>query len=85
MIGPPIFRQLLTIPIVSNWETEGEYDLPIRAIAWIGRAPVTISNLDRDLSMPLKSLSSDQPPGWNDAYETDHMKKLPRFEPHRGK
>ena len=25
-------------------------------------------NLDRDLSLPLKSVSPDQPPGWNDPY-----------------
>jgi hypothetical protein len=28
---------------------------PIDPIAWIGREIVTISKLDRDLSMPLKS------------------------------
>ena len=46
------------------------YDFPIDAIAWIGRAPIAISILDRDLSLHLKSLSPHQPPGWNDPYRT---------------
>ena len=41
-------------------------DLPKKPIVWTGGAPITISNLDRDLSLPLKSVSPDQPPGWND-------------------
>jgi hypothetical protein len=28
---------------------------PIHPIAWIGRGPITISNLTRNLIMPLKS------------------------------
>jgi hypothetical protein len=31
------------------------YDFPIQPIVWIGRAPVTIWKLNRDLSMTLKS------------------------------
>jgi hypothetical protein len=44
------------------------YDLPKEPIAGIERAPVTILNLNRNLSLSLKSLSPHQPPGWNDPY-----------------
>jgi hypothetical protein len=48
-------------------------DYPIDPIAWTGRGPVTISNLDRDLSMPQKSISSDQVPGWNVPYRNQKV------------
>ena len=37
-------------------------------------------NLDRDLSLPLKSLSPHQPPGWNDPYRSHKQDaKFPAF------
>ena len=45
-------------------------DLPKQPVVLVGRGPVTISNLDRDLSMPLKSLSRHQPSRWNDPYRS---------------
>jgi len=44
-------------------------DCPIKPIAWIGRMPVSISKLNRDLSRPSKSEFSDQPPGCNISIE----------------
>ena len=49
-------------------EPMASYYFPIRSVDRLGRAPVTISKLDRILSMPLKSISSYQRPGWNDPY-----------------
>jgi hypothetical protein len=43
-------------------------DYPIQPIAWIGRGPVMISKLSRNLNVPLKSESSDHPPGRKLAY-----------------
>jgi hypothetical protein len=44
------------------------YGFPFHPIAWLGRKPVTISELNQTLSMPVKSASPDQPPGWNDPH-----------------
>jgi hypothetical protein len=41
---------------------------PIKPIVWIGMGPVAISKLDWNVSMPLKSASSDQLFEWNHAY-----------------
>ena len=35
-------------------------------------------NLDRDLSLPLKSLSPRQPAGWNDPYRMFHFGDSPK-------
>jgi hypothetical protein len=57
-------NRAITIPSRSRRQTCAGYDFPLRAIAWIGRAPVTISKLNRNLRKKSKSSSSAHPPEW---------------------
>ena len=45
----------ITNTIVSWINRTLDIDCPIHPIAWTGRPPVTISEMSRNLSMPLKS------------------------------
>ena len=60
----------ITIPNIANWRTGGDSSIPNSSYHVARRGAGKDFNPDRDLSLPLKSLSPHRPPGWNDPYRS---------------